>query len=174
MNTLAQQLGESTPVSWLAKKFQRLGVNGLETAIALAALRGCRHYQPQRPLECHDPGRDLLSDEELTIFLISGSNPYEPTAIRCAAQLARSPHVDPRKLAHLARQTKSERVLSAICHAGVTHDRTGTAFWKAVLSFLPSMPIRPEPMLPHWSRYVSMPGFQRHGQALPQWLTPAP
>jgi hypothetical protein len=138
--------------------------------IALAASRGCSHYLPgNRPVPAL---ADELGDEELTILLIVGENPYEPTAIRCAAQLARSPLVNPAKLARLAVMEKCERVLAHIARAGIDHDVDGTDFWRDLLNRLHALPARQESALPHWTRFVSMPGIQRSGPAPIRWLTP--
>jgi elongation factor G len=76
-------------------------------------------------------------------------------------------------LAELAIRHKTSRVLSHIAHAGSLHDPEGNEFWKTLLSRLPSASFRePEVDLPHWSRFVSMPGLQRNGPAPIRWLTP--
>jgi hypothetical protein len=118
------------------------------------------------------PSETALGDDELTILLLIGENAYEPTTIRCAAQLARSPLVPPAKLVRLAVMEKCERVLTHIARAGIDHDPEGQPFWQAVLSKLPATPLRAEPDLPHWSRFVSMPGRQRSGIAPTRWLVP--
>ena len=174
MPTLAEQLRETCPVSVLVRKARRLGLVDLDAALQVAEARGCRHYQSAHPGVVQDPGRDLLPDDELTILLLSGENPYHPTAIRCAAQLARSPHTDPVDLARLAGRFKTHRVLSHIARAGLTHDPEGRSFWQNVLQHLPPVPHRAEPDLPHWSRFVSMAGRQRQGPVPPQWLVPQP
>ncbi|MCX6865328.1 MAG: hypothetical protein NTV46_03765, partial [Verrucomicrobia bacterium] len=119
-----------------------------------------------------DPGLNRLSDDELTILLILGENAYHPTAIRCAAQLARSSRIDPHRLAALAVQHKAVRVLTHISRAGLAHDPEGRNFWITVLSNLPATQAGSEPDLPHWSRFVSMPGMQKSGPAVTRWLTP--
>ncbi|MES2995312.1 MAG: hypothetical protein V4733_00715 [Verrucomicrobiota bacterium] len=172
MITLAEKLGETTPSSLLVRKAVRLGINDHTLAIRLAVQRGCRHYATPGVSSIEDPGHDRFSDEELTILLLSGQNPYDPTAIRCAAQLARSPHVSPTRLALLAERFKTRRVLAHIARAGSRHDPEGATFWLTLLSSLSSSPERAEPDLPHWSRFVSMPGIQRHGPAPVRWLTP--
>jgi len=172
MATLAQVLASTTPVSVLLRKARRLGLHGIGAMIDLAVARGCRHYGSWAlPLAEH-PSRLALNDEELTILLLLGENPYEPAAIRCAAQLARSPHVDPVRLSRLAIKQKCERVLAHIARAGFDHDSEGGDFWQRVLDQLPHLTIRQEPDLPHWSRFVSMPGRQRHGMAAIRWLVP--
>jgi hypothetical protein len=172
MSTLAQALATTTPVSALLRKARRLGVHGVDALISLAVARGCFHYVPGTAPIQNPPSREALGDDELTILLILGENPHSPTAIRCAAQLARSPHVAPTRLARLAVMEKCERVLGHIARAGLAHDHEGAEFWKELLTRLAPPAPRPEPNLPHWSRFVSMPGRQRHGPAPTIWLVP--
>jgi hypothetical protein len=174
MSTLAQRLATTTPVSPLLRKARRLGFGDVDQFIALAIARGCRHYSSPTLMAVRPPARDELSDEELTILLLVGENRYEPTAVRCAAQLARSTHIEPAHLARLARMEKVERVLSHIARAGLLHDPDGHDFWQHLLDRMPAAPARPEPHLPHWSRVVSMPGRQRGGVAPTRWLVPSP
>ncbi|MCF7675613.1 MAG: hypothetical protein K9N23_21025 [Akkermansiaceae bacterium] len=172
--TLAQTLAMTTPVSPLLRKARRLGLRGVDALIALAVARGCHHYPATVALPADPPSRDLLSDGELVVLLLAGENAYEPMAIRCAAQLLRSAHVQTAGLARVAGMEKVERVLTHIAKAGLEHDPEGKPFWRDLLSRLPTRPTRPEPDLPHWSRFVSMPGRQRTGIASNRWLTPRP
>lgn len=173
MPTLAQILRTTTPVSPLLRKARRLGLHGVQTLIALAVSRGCRHYAAPVALPPNVPPRELLSDDELTILLLVGENAYNPTAIRCAAQLARSEHVDPGTLARFARMEKTERVLAHIAHAGLEHDDGGKAFWQDLLTRLHAPLRRSEPDLPHWSRFVTLPGRQSSGVVPGHWLVPS-
>jgi hypothetical protein len=173
MISLARQLGETAPCSYLLRKARLLGVVGLDAFVELASLRGCDHYRPSSSSGVQDPGQERLPDEELTILLLLGENAYAPNAVRCAAQLARSPGIVVGHLAELAIRHKTSRVLSHIAHAGSLHDPEGTEFWKTLFSRLPSASFRePEVDLPHWSRFVSMPGLHRNGPAPIRWLTP--
>jgi hypothetical protein len=139
--------------------------------IALAASRGCHHYRPEGAPP-PEPATGNISDEELVVLLILGENAYEPMAVRCAAQLARASGIDPKGLARLSAQQKTERVLAHIARAGVAHDAEGNAFWSQVLEHLPACHPREEPDLPHWSRFVSDPGYQRGRRAPIRWLVP--
>ena len=172
MPTLAQKLSMTAPISPLRRKARRLGVDSVERMIAAAVARGCRHYALTVRVFESPPALSDLSNEELTILLLSGENPYEPYAIRCAAQLARSADVDPARLAFMAVREKTERVLAHIARSGIAHDCEGRSFWTSVLSHLHRTETREEPELPHWSRFVSMPGLQRGGMAPTTWLTP--
>jgi len=141
--------------------------------VQLAISRGCIHYASGATPIARLPQSDELGDEELTILLIIGENSYDPTAIRCAAQLARAPGIRPAELVRLAVMEKTERTLAHITRAGIAHDIEGCPFWQSVLDLLPTTPPRSEPDLPHWTRFVSMPGRQRSGVVQPQWLTPS-
>jgi hypothetical protein len=174
MPTLAQTLHTTTPRSPLLRKARRLGVHSVNDMIRLAVQRGCRHYAPQPDTRRLSIPSGALGDDELTILLLVGENPYEPAAIRCAAQLARSPHVHPARLARLAIMENCERVLTHIARAGADHDPEGSPFWIDLLNRLPDSQPREEPALPHWSRFVSMPGIQRSGLAPVRWLVPRP
>lgn len=170
MPTLAEVLATTTPVSPLLRKARRLGVRNVAEMMALAASRGCNHYSALA--ESLPEAAKAISDTELTILLLAGENPYEPAAIRCAGQLARSPRVQPGQLAQLAIMEKCQRVLAHIARAGIEHDPEGCDFWTDLLSRLAPSAKRHEPALPHWSRFVSMPGIQRSGPAPIRWLTP--
>jgi hypothetical protein len=174
MSTLAQALHTTSPLSPLLRKARRLGVRSVNDMICLAVERGCHHYAPQPDARHLSIPSGALGDDELTILLLVGENPYEPAAIRCAAQLARSPHVKPAQLARLAIMENCERVLTHIARAGAVHDPEGVTFWTDLLQRLPASPPREEPALPHWSRFVSMPGIQRAGPAPIRWLVPRP
>ncbi len=172
MPTLAQTLATTSPTSPLLRKARRLGLRDIDDLISLAVARGCSHHAANsRPIPVA-PSPDVLGDDELTILLIIGENTYEPTAIRCAAQLARSPRIEPARLARLAVMEKCERVLAHIARSGVDHDSEGAHFWSALLGLLPPSTPREEPGLPHWTRFVSMPGIQRSGTAPIRWLVP--
>lgn len=173
MPTLAQTLQTTGPVSLLLRKARRMGLRDTADYIALAVARGCIHYRAAAKSGAKPREADLGNDE-LTILLLIGENPYDPTAIRCAANLARSPDIRPERLARLAVMEKCERVLAHIARAGAAHDSEGRCFWNEILRLMPAQPARREADLPHWSRFVSMPGIQRHGVVPATWLVPRP
>lgn len=172
MITLAQKLAMTTPVSPLMRKARRLGLVGMDALIAAAVARGCDHYRSASKSLPKAPPVEVLGDDELVILLLVGENAYEPMAIRCAAQLARSPRIDPLRLARLARMEKTERVLAHIARAGLEHEREAASFWQTLMDHLPGTIPRSEPDLPHWTRFVAMPGLQRGGVAPTRWLVP--
>lgn len=172
--TLAQSLNQTAHCSVLRRKARGLGVETLDQAIALAVDRGCRHYRDVVSATPPDVSPEELGDEELLILLLLGENPYQPSAIRVAAQLARAPGIRPRRLAFLARCERVERSLAHIARAGRDHDLEGSQFWGELLDGLSADEYRREPTLPHWSRFVSMPGIQRGRIPAPvEWLVPA-
>jgi len=174
MPTLAETIAMTTPVSHLLRKARRLGIRDTGDMLALAATRGCHHYARNSEAQPSSVSRNELSDAELTMLLLLGENKYDPSAIRCAAQLARSPFIDPVKLGRLAVMEKCERVVAHIARAGIEHDPQGFQFWNQLLQQISSPKARSEPDLPHWSRFVSMPGIQRSGSAVTRWLSPNP
>jgi len=174
MMTLASTLGSTSPVSLLRHKAGRLGIKTLAAAIALAAARGCRHYtNPEWGSAPIDPGREILSNEELVILLLVGDYPCNLQAVRCAAQLARAPGISPAVVANLAMKEKTTRVMAHIARAGIAHDENGRAFWQEILRLSGEPEQRREPTLPHWSRFMAMPGLQRNGQVPAHWLVPS-
>ena len=174
MLTLANALGCTSPVSLLRHKAMRLGIHSLAAAIGLAVTRGCRHYaNPEGEPIPTTPGREKLSDEELVMLLLVGDYPCDLQAVRCAAQLARAPGIVPSILVDLAVKEKATRTLAHIARAGIAHDSTGKEFWQEVLRLSGEPAHRAEPALPHWSRFVAMPGLQRNGQVAAHWLVPS-
>lgn len=171
MPTLAETLGTTAPVSSLLRRARRFGLRDVRDMIALAASRGCHHYRPAG-ISPPDVSSEEITDEELVVLLILGENAYEPMAVRCAAQLSRAPGIDPKRLARLSLQQKTERVLAHVARAGAAHDPEGKAFWTELLEHLPTCGPREEPDLPHWSRFVSDSGYQRGRPAPVRWLVP--
>lgn len=170
--TLAETLQQTAPISLLAMKARRLGLGSVDALLSLAVKRGCRHYCATDETVV-DPGLGRLGNDELAILLLAGSLEYKPNAIRCAAQLMRAPGIEPERLAFLAIREKSQRALWHIANAGLAHDPEGLPFWQKIMESLGPMETREEPVLPHWSRFVSMPGYQRGGHTPARWLVPA-
>jgi len=172
MSTLAQELEQTCPVSLLERKLVRLRICSNDDLLSLAVARGCRHYAPGVKRDTVDLGQEKLSDEELAVAMISGGRNYDPTLIRSAAQLMRGDGVSAERLLFFAKRERAERVLLHIARAGYAHDPEGLQFWKQIQSGLPGYGQRSEPKLPHWSRFVTMPGWQRGKVVEPQWLVP--
>ncbi len=170
--TLGWRLGETVHRSPLRRRARAVGIGDASGLLALAVARGCRHYSglvPENPLG--DPGTVAISDEELVALLLLNANAFEPVLIRAAAELLRRRPIDVQKLARAARRERCERALAYIAQAGQVHDRTGAAWWAALLAALgPQRAIAPG-VLPHWSRFAALHGFNRKGKSLgARWI----
>jgi hypothetical protein len=168
-------LHTTTIVSGIPIKASRWGIDSVAHAISLAVQRGCRHYRPCAKFDVVDPGKHRISNAELATYLLLGENEYNPMAIRCGAQLLRSPENTPQELATLAKRNLTDRVLSYITACGIKHDKNGKAFWEELKELLPP-PREDEPNLPDWTRFVSMPGVTLKDKKLVKlehtWLIP--
>jgi hypothetical protein len=145
-----------------------VGLATLNDYIGLAVARGCRHYAPSFPQFERDPGLESVSNEELVALLLLGSNEFEPTAVRCAAQL--SSKCDAQNLALVAQKERVGRALAYIAKQGLSHDNERTGFWSELLNLLGDQPAVADGKLPHWSRFVSQTGVTRDGRGIIQWL----
>ena len=150
MKKLNQVLGMTYHFSPLRKKMERLGLGNPLQWQTLAVQRGCTHYPTvSKPVE--DPGLDLLSNEELGLSLLLGELPYDPQAIRVAAQLL-SGEVDVEKVLLIAKRERLEcllnRIASDILSFGINHSN-----WQKILDSTNSRKF-PEAVLPHPTRYV--------------------
>jgi len=166
--TLAQQIGEPAHCSLLQRKARRHGLTDLTSIMRLAVARGARHYASVYPPARIDPGVEALSHEDLVALLLLGSQPYEPFAIRCAAQIICL--CDPHRLSLIAGRERVTRPLAHIARAGAVHDTGRGAHWHELLHLLRSPPPVASGRLPHWSRFVSHSGFTRDGSPRTDWL----
>lgn len=175
MLTFNQSLHQTTHHSPLVRKARCLGFEDIESLIQLAIHRGCNHYQNVLPeASIHDPGQSVLSNEELVVLLIHGNYRYEPTAIRCAAQLIKSRNIDPDSVAFIAIRERCVTALKHIATCGEKHDPEARQFWETILSRLGNDQAEPpEGVLPHSSRFMIHPGIHRGKIQDPKWLNPA-
>jgi hypothetical protein len=150
------------------QKARELGLKSAPDFVALAAARGCRHYQSIFPEIESAPSSTELSDVELVALLLHGSNEFEPYAIRCAAQLAG--RCVPEELVSMAERERVACPLAYIAQAGVAHDPLRSEFWAQIVEALGEQPTVPEGVLPHWSRFVSQTGITREGPGRVDWL----
>jgi hypothetical protein len=175
MTSLAARLGETQHVSVLMRRLRRLGLRGQPDLIAVAVQRGCGHYDSAaKESSARDPGRTVVNDEELAVAMMLGEHAFDAFSVRCAAQLLSGEGIDLPRLARLARQERCERVLAHVARTGIKHDEVGSEGWRKLLDSLGAAPAAPEGTLPHWTRFVSLTGVQRHGgRALKSvWLRP--
>jgi hypothetical protein len=129
---LARLLGLPVHQSAVLRKLHSLGIDAPEKLIALAAQRGCHHYQTGLtvpPVPAH-----LCSNEELAAALLSPNNPYHPRLIRAGAQLLSGSDIRPERLVHEALK-----------------ERCGEALWHVVRAAR-----RVEPENPTWTRLAEL------------------
>ncbi len=172
MITLAQQIGETAHCSLLQRKARRHGLTDLSSIMRLAVARGARHYASVHPPAETDPGMDAINNEELVALLLLGSQPFEPFAVRCAAQIITL--CDLSRLSLVACRERVGRPLAHIARAGTAHDTGQAARWHELLRLLGSPPPVSSGRLPHWSRFVSHSGITRHGTPRTDWLHASP
>jgi hypothetical protein len=170
--TLAQQIGETAHCSLLQRKARRHGLADLTSIMRLAVARGARHYAPVYPPAESDPGVEAISHEDLVALLLLGAQPFEPFALRCAAQIISL--CDLGRLSRLARRERISRPLAHIARAGAAHDSGQAARWQELLQLLGSPLPVPSGRLPHWSRFVSHSGTTRSGTPHTDWLHACP
>ena len=170
--TLAQQIGETTHCSLLQRKARRHRLTDLTSIMRLAVARGARHYASVCLPAEFDPGVEAISDEELVALLLLGAQPFEPFAIRCAAQILSL--CDLPRLSLIVRRERVARPLAHIARAGLAHDASQAARWRELLRLLGDPATVAPGRLPHWSRFVSHSGVTRDGSPRTDWLHAAP
>jgi hypothetical protein len=138
----------------------------------LAVNRGCRHYEGTfEPPSFLPTGLATLTDEELAVALCLIDNDNYPLNVRIAAQLIGAKGVSAEKLALLAEKERCASVFAHIANAGKKVEPTNP-FWSDVLKRLPKRNLSFPPLLPHWTRFVSMTGITRQGGNHTEWLHP--
>jgi hypothetical protein len=175
MVLIAHTFGCTAHLSPLLRKVRALGFAEADALLCLAGSRGCHHYSPaeQADGETLDPGSAVLSNEELGIAMISGSQEHDPRLIRCAAQLLSGIDISATKLARLARMERCEPLLSYIARNAVKWDSVRRDFWLDLLEHLPRTNRVSSDLWPHPSRFLIQAGYQRGGGVPdPVWLRP--
>jgi len=151
MKTLNQMLGMTYHLSPLRRKLIRLGLADFKEWQTLAVQRGCTHY-PTVSAPVDDPGFEILSNEELGLVLLLGELPYDPQAIRIAAQLL-SGVIDVDEVLAIAERERLEyllhRMAGDILSFGIEHEN-----WRRILESTKPRDF-PVGVLPHRSRYVA-------------------
>lgn len=170
--TLAQKLGDTAHVSGLAIRLARVsGAGGRlpEWLLKVAVERGAKHYQrdfdPSLP-----PDNPTIPVEEIGVALCLGQLPYDPMAIRAAAQLLSSPKTDPKQLTRLA---VMERVEPVLLYVAALAERFVPELepWAYLRAHLHSRRAPRADALPHWSRFVSQTGYTPAGRGQHiEWL----
>ncbi len=169
---MAQQIGDPTHCSLLLRRARRLGLTDLVSTLRLATARGAHHYASVFPPAPDDPGLESFSNEELAVLLLLGEQPFEPFAVRCAAQLI--PLCDLPPLGRLAKLERAARPIAHVARAGSAHDPHQPERWKTLLDLLGHPIAVSAGRLPHWSRFVSHTGVARHGPPRTDWLSARP
>lgn len=164
-----EQTENETP---LQKKARRLGLHGAEEWRDEAIARGCFHYLQGRTPPKQRVSEDVFSNEELALVLLGTANTHDPWLIRLGAMLLGALSNDPRQIAQLASSEGCAPVVRAIAEAALRYEPE-LPFWSMLLKQLPTTPPLQPGLLPHHSRYVSLPGLvapRTQGKAV--WLRP--
>lgn len=179
MKTVAEQLGQTPHLSPLLRKLRKLGLTGPGELQRLAVARGCAHYRSADEGSFPaDPGPAVVSDLELAVAMVSGAQEFDPTLVRCAAQLLSGETISVEALARLAVQERAVLVIRHIAQAALELDLERTAKWQRLLSLLPSAhPLPLDGRLPHRTRFVVQTGIRRINGRLERsissvWLRP--
>jgi hypothetical protein len=158
---LAHLLGSTPHISLLLRKARRLGYGEADDLLDLAVARGCRHYAPsgQGKAAIRDCGREMFTNEELAVALVSGSLEGDARHVRVAGQLLGAPGMSAAKVARLARMERCVPIIQYIAEVGARENPDDPSFWKSLLEQLPASTPIPEGRMPHPSRFMSQPGW---------------
>ena len=170
--TLAHKLGTTAHLSCLRQSARRLGLVTEKDLIDEAVARGCFHFiQADRP-PAQKVNEQAFSNEMLALALLSIANPYDPWMIRVGVMILSHPGNDVTEILRWAKYERSEAVVRDIAMAGI-HYEPENAFWRELADALPPTQEPKEGVLPHHSRYVSIPGKIGPGKmGKPVWLRP--
>lgn len=170
--TLAQKLGTTTHWSCLRHEARKFGLSTEKDLIEEAVARGCFHFlQADEPPQSRAPEVEF-SNEKLALAMLTISNPYDPWLIRAGVMLLSHPANNVGRIALYTRQERSEPVIRDIALAGRHYEPENT-FWEELLQLLTDGPVPHHGILPHHSRYVSIPGKIGPGKmGKPVWLRP--
>ena len=155
----------------LRLKAQRLGLHGPAEWKDEAVARGCFHYFQGRTPPQQRVSEELFSNEELALVLLGTASGNDPWMIRLGAMLLGAETNDPKRIARLASDEGCTPAVRAIAEAAIRYEPE-LPFWNTLLAELPPG-TPPTGMMPHHSRYVSLPGLiapRTQGKAV--WLRP--
>lgn len=139
----------------------------------LAVRRGCRYYQDMVSGTVEEPGRDRVSNEELCIGMLHGSQEWSPDLIRMGAAMLGARGNNPDRLVRLARMERSEVVVRELAKVG-NDVEPDNRLWSYLLEHLPERGSVPVGVLPHPTRFVAMTGITREGCGIRrQWIRPS-
>ena len=171
--SLAHKLGMVPHHSYLRQLARQHGLVTEQDLIREAVARGCFHFlQSDRPPE-KSVSEELFSNEQLALAMLTVANPYDPWLLRVGAMMLSHPDNDAAELARYARYERSQCVVRAIAEAGLKYE-PHHEFWPRLLADLPQGVAPRNGVLPHHSRFVSIPGKTGPGtMGKPVWLRPA-
>ncbi len=170
--TLAQKLGTTTHMSCLRHEAERFGLRTEKDLVDEAIARGCFHFLQSDTPPTSRVKEAEFSNEKLALALLTVANRYEPWLIRVGAMLLSHIDNDVHQIARHARLERSESVIREIALAGQRYEPQNS-FWSELLGLLPELPSPEAGVLPHPSRYVSIPGKIGPGKmGAPTWLRP--
>lgn len=179
MKTVAEQIGQTPHVSPLLRRLRRLGLKTAGDLRRLAVARGCWHYRRPDDETAAPPAvsPEVVSDAELAIGLLSASQEFDSTHVRCAAQLMSTDRISGQEVVRLAVQERAVPLVRHIARAAVEMEAPHREYWTRLLSLLSSRTEAPEGRLPHRSRFVSETGVTFHDGRLDKrgartWLCP--
>ncbi len=179
--TLARRLGTTHHLSPLLLKAKRLGINSSEDLERLAISRGLRYYDPfgdsaaslaGRSDSQDAPGRDIFTNEELAVALLSPAAPYSMQRLRMSAAMIAADGNNPDTIARLAKWERSESIIRHLATCG-RQAEPENPFWNELIARLPESSPHPADRLPHLSRFVAMTGLTRSGKGPEmKWVRP--
>lgn len=170
--TLAKKLGTTTHLSALRQEARRHGLSSEADLVNEAVARGCFHYMQAFAPPQQRVSEEKFSNEKLALALLTIANPYDPHMIRVGAMMLGAGGNDPKVLARYAMWERSESVVRAIAEHALRYEPENP-FWSDLLHALPDSSQVRDGVLPHHTRFVSMPGLIGPGKTgKTVWLRP--
>ncbi|MEN9732513.1 MAG: hypothetical protein RLZ45_508 [Verrucomicrobiota bacterium] len=172
MPTLFRRLGTTSHCSPLTRRLKAAGLGDGQSLMRLAVQRGCRYYQDSVTGTVLEPGTDRISNEELCIGLLHGSQDWSPALIRMGAAMLGAHGNRPDQIVRLARMERSEAVVRELAKVG-NDVEPDNRLWSYLLEHLPERGAIPAGVLPHPTRFFAMTAITREGRGIRrQWIRP--
>ena len=163
------EVENSTP---LQEKARHLGLRGPEEWRNEAIARGCFHYLQGRLPPRQQVSEEAFTNEELALVLLGAAGAHDPWLIRVGAMLLGAAGNDPVRIARLAAGEGCAPTVHAVAEAGRRYE-PDLPFWMTLLENLPPGAPPPPGVMPHHSRFVSLPGLiAPRTLGKPVWLRP--
>lgn len=157
--TLAQKLGDTAIISPLKAKLRSYGISSTDQMEELAYQRGCSHYGESQNSETMESR--AISDLELGIALLSGSNKYNPRLVRIGAQLI-SREKEAKKIYRLAIMERTQSIVYKIA-SDALHFEPQNPVWIELIDLLETSKKKlslKAGVLPHRSRFIKQTGIR--------------